>query len=72
MKNKRSTSKGIPMIDPTLWIVSLYNSGIMNLLEIPHFDRGRDVNACVKQILECINGGFLWMETCPDRFQHDC
>jgi hypothetical protein len=35
----------------------------MNLLEIPHFGRGKDVNACVKQILALVHGGILWMES---------
>jgi hypothetical protein len=34
----------------------------MNLLEIPHFGRGKDVNACVKQLLARVHGGFLWMD----------
>jgi hypothetical protein len=34
----------------------------MNLLEIPHFGRGKDVNACVKKILARVHGGFLWMD----------
>jgi hypothetical protein len=35
----------------------------MNLLEIPHFSRGKDVNACIKQLLACaVHGGFLWMD----------
>jgi hypothetical protein len=34
----------------------------MNLLEIPHFGRGEDVNAYVKQLLVRVHGGCLWME----------
>jgi ATP-dependent phosphoenolpyruvate carboxykinase len=34
----------------------------MNLLEIPHFGWGKDVNRCVKQLLERVHGGFLWMD----------
>jgi hypothetical protein len=49
-------------LEPKKWIVGLYNTGIMNLLEIPHFGSGKDVNACVKQILELVHGGILWME----------
>jgi hypothetical protein len=40
----------------------LYNTIIMNLLEIPHFGRGKDVNACVKQLLTLVHGGILWMD----------
>jgi len=34
----------------------------MNLLEISHFGRGKDVNACMKKLLERVHGGVLWME----------
>jgi hypothetical protein len=34
----------------------------MNLLGISHFGRGKDVNACVKQLLEWVHGGILWMD----------
>jgi hypothetical protein len=39
-----------------------YNSGIMNLFEIPHFGKEKYVNSCVKQLFSCIHGGFLWMD----------
>jgi hypothetical protein len=34
----------------------------MNLLEIPHFGRGKDVNSCVKQLLALVHRVILWME----------
>jgi hypothetical protein len=34
----------------------------MNLQEIPHFGRGKYVNAYVKQLLGLVHGGILWME----------
>jgi hypothetical protein len=34
----------------------------MNLLEIPHFDRGKDVNSYIKKLLVRVHGGFFWME----------
>jgi hypothetical protein len=66
MENKGSTSKGNPIMDPKQWIVELYNYGVMNLLEIPLFDRGNDVNAC-----ETNFGARTWRDfrdgqTCPD------
>jgi hypothetical protein len=36
------------ILGPKQWIAGLYNTGIMNVLEIPHFRRGKDVNECVK------------------------
>jgi hypothetical protein len=34
----------------------------MNLLQIPHFGRGMDVNACVKRNFAHVHIGFLWMD----------
>jgi hypothetical protein len=34
----------------------------MNLLDIPHFELGKYINACVKQLLERVHGGILWMD----------
>jgi len=53
--------KGILIMELKQWIVRLYNSDIMNLLEIPHFDRGKDVNVGVKHILARLHRGFIWM-----------
>jgi hypothetical protein len=36
---------GKPIMEPTQWITGLYNSGIMNLLDIPHFGHGKNVRA---------------------------
>ena len=30
-------------------------------MEIPHFGRGKDVNACVKKLLDLVHEGILWM-----------
>jgi hypothetical protein len=34
----------------------------MNLLDIPHFGHGKHINGCVKQLLERVHGGILWMD----------
>jgi hypothetical protein len=34
----------------------------MNLLDIPNFGRGKDVNSYVKHILALVHGGILWMD----------
>jgi hypothetical protein len=31
----------------------------MNLLEIPHFGRGKEVHKCIKKLLAVIHGGIL-------------
>jgi hypothetical protein len=51
MEKRGSTSTIILILEPKQWITGLYNTRIMNLLEIPHFGRGKDVNACVKKLL---------------------
>jgi hypothetical protein len=42
---------GRPILEPAQWITGLYNSGIMNLLDIPHFRHGKNVGLCVKQVI---------------------
>jgi hypothetical protein len=39
---------GRPVLEPTQWITGLYNSGIMNLLDIAHSGCGKNVSLCVK------------------------
>jgi len=31
-------------------------------LEIPHFGRGKDMDNCMKKLLELVHGGILWMD----------
>jgi hypothetical protein len=31
-------------------------------MKIPHFDQHQEVNACVKLLLSCYHGGYLWLE----------
>jgi hypothetical protein len=33
-------------------------------MKIPHFGRHREVNACVKILLSCYHGGYLWLDRC--------
>ena len=62
MERKGTNSSGVPILEPKQWIIGLYNTCIMNMLEIPHFGRVKDVNACVKQLLALVHGGVLWMD----------
>jgi hypothetical protein len=39
---------GKPILEPAQWVTGLYNSGVMNLLDIPHFGHGKNVGLCVK------------------------
>jgi hypothetical protein len=49
-------------MEPVQWITGLYNSGIMNLLDIPHFGGGKNVILCVKQLVARVHGDILWMD----------
>ena len=39
----------------------LERSGLLNLLRLPHFRRGAEVNAVVCILLSCLHGGYLWL-----------
>jgi hypothetical protein len=53
---------GKPILEPGQWITRLYNSHIMNLLDIPYFGCGKNVRIYVKQLVIRIHGGILWMD----------
>jgi hypothetical protein len=53
---------GRPVLEPVQWITGLYNSDIMNLLDIPHFGWGKNVGLCVKKLVARVHGGILWMD----------
>jgi hypothetical protein len=53
---------GKPILEPAQWVTDLYNSGIMNVLDILHFGHGKNVGLFVKQLLAKVHGGILWME----------
>jgi hypothetical protein len=46
------------------WIKELVQSTILNVMKIPHFNRHQEVNACIKILLSCYHGGYLWLENC--------
>jgi hypothetical protein len=48
MERKGTSPLGVPILDPKQWIAGMYNTCIMNLLEIPHFGRDKYVIVCVK------------------------
>jgi hypothetical protein len=37
-------------------------TSILNLLEIPHFGRSKEINICVKLLLSFLHKGFLWLD----------
>ena len=44
------------------WEHGLGQSGILNLLLMPHFSRTTPVKMYVKQLLVCFHGGYLWLD----------
>jgi hypothetical protein len=42
--------------------IRLAKTGILGLLDIPHFGRGRDANNCIKQLMEVTHRVYLWLE----------
>jgi hypothetical protein len=41
--------------------MNLMQSTLLNVMNIPHFGRNQEVNACVKLLLSCYNGEYLWL-----------
>jgi hypothetical protein len=56
MKGKNSK------IIPQSWTMNLAQSTLLNVMKIPHFGRHQEVNACVKLLLSCYHGGYLWLD----------
>ena len=48
-------------IVPESWTHNLVQSTLLNIMKIPHFGRHKEVNACVKLLLSCYHGGYLWL-----------
>jgi hypothetical protein len=53
-----------PHIVSQPWIKELAQSMILNVMKIPHFGRHQEVNTCVKILLSCYHGGYLWLDKC--------
>jgi hypothetical protein len=49
-------------IVPQQWTMNLSQSTLLNVMNIPHFDRHQEVNYCVKLLLESYHGGYLWLK----------
>ena len=32
-------------------------------MKIPHFDKHQEANACIKLLLSCYHGGYLWLDS---------
>jgi hypothetical protein len=56
MKGKNSK------IIPQSWTMNLMQSTLLNVMKIPNFRRHQKVNACVKMLLSCYHGSYLWLD----------
>jgi hypothetical protein len=63
LERRGVNAKGIPIMEPKQWIHGLYNTCIMNLLEIPNFGRGMEVNNYIKKLITIMHRGILWLDT---------
>jgi hypothetical protein len=57
-KTKGKNSKIIPQS----WTMNLMQSTLLNVMKIPHFGRHQEFNACVKLLLSCYHGNYLWID----------
>jgi hypothetical protein len=57
----RMKGKNLKII-PQPWNMNLAQSTLLNVMNIPHFGRHQEVNACVKIVLSCYHGGYLWLD----------
>jgi hypothetical protein len=56
----RKKGKNLKVI-PQAWTHNLVQSTLLNVMKIPHFRKHQEVNACVKLLLSCYHGGYLWL-----------
>jgi len=42
--------------------MDIARSTILNMMKIPNFRRHQEVNACIKILLSCFHGGYLWLD----------
>ena len=57
----RTKGKNLKII-PQSWTMNLAQSTLLNFMKIPHFGRHQEVNTCVKLLLSCYHGGYLWID----------
>ena len=46
---------------PQPWASGLDQSGLLGLINMPHFGQFNEAYACVKKMLACFHGGALWL-----------
>jgi hypothetical protein len=58
-KTKGKKSKIIPQ----LWTMDIARSTILNVMKIPHFERHQEFNTCIKLLISCFHGSYLWLDS---------
>ena len=48
---------------PKPWASGLEKSGLLGLINMPHFGCLNEAHSFVKQLLACFHGGMLWLDT---------
>jgi hypothetical protein len=57
----KSTGKN-PHLVSHPWIKGFAHSTMLNVMKIPHFGRHQEVNAYIKLLLSCYQGGYLCLD----------
>jgi hypothetical protein len=57
----RTKGKNAKII-PQPWTMNLAQSTLLNVMKIPHFGWHEEVNTCVKILISCYHGGYLWLD----------
>jgi hypothetical protein len=57
----KSTGKKPHLVSQPL-IKGMAPSTMLNVMNIPHFGNHQEVNVCVKLLLSCYHGGYLWLD----------
>jgi hypothetical protein len=58
------TTRKKPRIVSQSWIKELTQSMILNVMNIPHFGRHKEVNAYIKILLSFYHRGYIWLDKC--------
>ena len=52
----------VEVLAPQEWIEKLVPSGLLNLLQIPHFGWSPELNAIMKVLLSSVHDGYFWLD----------
>jgi hypothetical protein len=44
------------------WTMDIARSTLLNVMKIPHFGRHQKVDTCIKLLLSCFHGSYLWLD----------